>query len=64
MGIVKECEPCDQSAVSEGRPLEVLQERSDTYPGWEPWEKSAMKVSIATTEYMCLNGTPLVRVSR
>ena len=33
VGIVKESEPGDQSAVSEGRPLELLQERSDTYPG-------------------------------
>ena len=33
VGIVKESQPCDQSAVSEGRPLELLQERSDTIPG-------------------------------
>ena len=31
--IAKESQPCDQSAVSEGRPPELLQERSDTYPG-------------------------------
>ena len=36
VGIVKESEPCDQSAVSEGKPLELLQERSDTYPGSAP----------------------------
>ena len=36
VGIVKESEPCDQSAISEGRPLELLQERSDTYPGSAP----------------------------
>ena len=35
-GNVKESEPCDQSAVSEGRPLELLQERSDTYSGFAP----------------------------
>ena len=33
VGIVEESEPGDQSTVSEGRPLELLQERSDTYPG-------------------------------
>ena len=33
LGIVKESEPCDQSAVSEGRSLELLQERHDTYIG-------------------------------
>ena len=36
VGIVKQSEPCDQSAVSEGRPLELLQKRSDTYPGSAP----------------------------
>ena len=36
VGIVKESEPCDQSAVSEGRPLELFEERSDTYPGSAP----------------------------
>ena len=30
VGIVKESEPCDQSVVSEGRPLDLLQERCDT----------------------------------
>ena len=36
VGIVKEIEPCDQSAVSEERPLELLQKCSDTYPGSAP----------------------------
>ena len=36
VGIVKERESCDQPAVSEGRPLELLQEHSDTYPGSAP----------------------------
>ena len=36
MGTVNESEPCDQLTVSEGKPLELLQERSDTYPGSAP----------------------------
>ena len=36
VGIVKDSRPCDQSAVSEGSPLELLQESSDTYPGSTP----------------------------
>ena len=36
VGILKEREPCNQSAVSKGMPLELLQECSDTYSGSAP----------------------------
>ena len=39
VGRIKEIDPCDQSAFSEGKPLENLQERCDTYLGW-PWVRA------------------------
>ena len=36
VGIIQQSEPGDQSTVSEERPLELFQERSDTYTGSTP----------------------------
>ena len=62
VGIVKESESCDQSAVSEGRPLELLQERSDTYPGSTPILAAHESRGVALDPFNPVDLTHLMRV--
>ena len=63
VGIVKESEPFDQSAVSEGWPLELLQERSDTYyPGSAPILAAHEYRGVALDPFNTVDLTHLVRV--
>ena len=62
VGIVKESEPCDQSAVSKGRPLELLQERSDTYPRSAPILAGHESCGVALDPFNPVDLTHLMRV--
>ena len=62
LGIAEESEPCDQSAVSEGRPLELLQERSDTYPGFAPILAAHDARGVALDPFNPVDLTHLMRV--
>ena len=62
VGIIKQSEPGDQSTVSEGRPLELFQERSDTYAGSAPILAAHKSRGVALDPLKPVDLTHLVRV--
>ena len=62
VGIVEQSESCDQSTVSEGRPLELFQERSDTYAGSAPILAAHISRGVALYPLKPVDLTHLVRV--
>ena len=62
VGIAKVRELCDQLAVSEARPLDMLQERSDSYPGSAPILAAHEYRGVALSPLKPVDLTALVRV--